>query len=324
MSKLLTVVVPVHNEATNVEPLVTRLQAVAAGLAGWEMKVLFVDDGSGDGTVTKIRQLRERGIPIGYLRFSRNFGHQAALEAGAAVAEGEVVVTMDGDLQQPPEAIPRMLQAFAEGAEVVQMARTRPQRGQKGFFSRYFYRFFFRLSGVDIVQDAPDFRLMSRRVVEILKGIPEREKFLRGLLPSLGFAQATLLFDEDPRFSGRPAYTFAKSWRLARKAIFDFSTLPLQAVFYAGTILAVASFAYGVANVVKKLVAWQSMVPGFTDLITSVLFLSGCTLAALGVVGRYMITILEHIRGRPTFVIVERAEPRVLQPPPPPAAGRSP
>ena len=308
----LTVVIPVHNEAANLRSLVDRLCAVAAHLSGWDLILLVVDDGSTDHTIAILDELRVEGRPVGYLRLSRNFGHQAALDAGLAAAGGEAVITMDGDLQHPPEDIPQMIEAYERGADVVQMVRNQTAPGQKGFWSRLFYRVFSMLSQTDIIPNAADFRLLSRRVVEVLSRIPEREKFLRGLIPSLGFRQTVLQFEEGRRHEGDPSYNFVRSFRLARKALFDFSTVPLRLVFWLGMTLAVASFCWGVGHIIKKLVAWESITPGFTDIITSILFLSGCTLAAVGVLGRYLIVILEQVRGRPQFIVMERVEGQPL------------
>lgn len=242
---------------------------------------------------------------MGLIRLSRNFGHQAAMEAGLARAGGDAVITMDADLQHPPEQIPGMVRAHEEGADVVQMVRRKSASGSKGLLSRSFYRVFGLLADTAIVPDAADFRLLSRRALDSLNRIPEREKFLRGLVPMLGFRQAALPFDEAERSAGRPAFSFAKSWRLARKALLDFSTVPLRLVFWAGLGLALASFLFGVGHLVWKLVSWQRVAPGFTDIITAVLFLSGCILATLGVIGHYLMLILEQVRGRPWFIVAE-------------------
>ena len=308
----LTVVIPVHNEAPNLRPLVDRLCAVAAHLPVWDLILLVVDDGSTDRTIALLDELRAEGRPVGYLRLSRNFGHQAALDAGLAAAAGEAVITMDGDLQHPPEDIPQMIEAYERGADVVQMVRNQTAPGGKGFWSRLFYRMFAMLSRTDIIPNAADFRLLSRRVVDVLSRIPEREKFLRGLIPSLGFRQTVLQFEEGRRKEGDPTYTFVRSFQLARKALFDFSTVPLRLVFWLGMILAVASFCWGVGHIIKKLVFWEAITPGFTDIITSILFLSGCILASVGVLGRYLMIILEQVRGRPQFIVMERVEGRPL------------
>jgi len=299
------VVVPVHNEAENLPILVNRLQTVASKLDRWDLEVLLVDDGSKDRSVAVMRELRAQGINIGFARLSRNYGHQAALCAGMEMAPGDAIITMDSDLQHPPEEIPRMLEEHEHGADVVQMVRNDPSGGSKGLFSRAFYNTFNRISDTQLVPNAADFRLLSRRVLDTLLRIPEREKFLRGLIPSLGYKQVSLEYEEADRLHGRPTYTFRSSLKLARKALFDYSTVPLQLVFWVGMIISGLSFLFGVAHMVWKLVAWTRVEPGFTDIITAIFFLSGCVLASVGILGRYMIMILDQVRGRPSFVVAD-------------------
>lgn len=299
-----TIVVPVHNEAANIRAFVHAVQDAATNAQGWSISILFVDDGSTDATFSEISECRAScSIPVGCLQFSKNFGHQAALEAGLFHAGGDAVISMDGDLQHPPAEIPRMFAAFAHGVDVVQMIRDRPADGKKGFLSRWFYAIFARWAQSDIVPDASDFRLVSRRVIDVLQKIPEREKFMRGLLPTLGFKQENLYYREGERNAGTPSYTLIRSLKLARKALFDFSTIPLRLVFILGVILAVVSFVAGVGHIMKKLIASKSVEPGFTDIIVTILFLSGCILVSIGVIGRYMMLILDQVRGRPPYVI---------------------
>ncbi len=315
-TRRLTVVVPVHNEAENVGHLVERVwSALAPGASRWAAEILFVDDGSTDGTVERIEDLRAAGQPVGYLQLSRNFGHQAAIAAGLSHAGGDVVVTMDGDLQHPPEQLPRMLLEFERGADVVQMVRVDPTAGSKGFFSTWFYRIFNRISDTRLVPNASDFRLLSRQVVEVVLRIPEREKFLRGLVPGLGFRQVQLEFEELARLHGTPSYSFWSSLRLAQKALFQYSAAPLKGVYYVGLFLAVTAFLSGIGHVVWKLLHWDDVVPGFTDTITAIFFLGGCMLVAIGTVGHYQLIILEQLRGRPAWIVQ-----RQVRPPPGPTA----
>jgi dolichol-phosphate mannosyltransferase len=304
--KRLCVVVPVHNEAENLPELAGRLAKAAATLNGWTTETIFVDDGSGDDSVVVLEQIRASGMPVGYVRLSRNFGHQAALCAGLEAGEGDAYVTLDSDLQHPPEEIPQMIAQHETGYDVVQMVRADPAAGGKGIFSRVFYRIFNHLSDTQIVPNAADFRLMGRRVRDVLVRIPEREKFLRGLIPSLGFRQVMLEYHEGQRLHGRPTYSFRASLRLARKALFDYSIVPLQAVFWLGMFISLMSFCFGLGHLITKLIYRDSITPGFTDTITAIFFLSGCILASLGTLGRYLMMILEQVRGRPAFVIMDR------------------
>ncbi len=307
------VVVPVHNEAANLPTLVERIRTVEAKLDGWIIDILLVDDGSRDDSMNVIRRLRSEGAGVGYIKLSRNFGHQAALCAGLMMSTGEAAISMDSDLQHPPEEIPRMLAEFERGADVVQMVRIDSTGGGKGLLSRAFYYSFNALSDTQIVPNAADFRLLARRVVETLNSIPEREKFLRGLIPSLGFNQVSLEFHEASRLHGRPTYTFRSSLKLARKALFDYSTVPLSFVFWFGMGISVLSFLFGLGHFIWKLSHWNEVQPGFTDLITAIFFLSGCVMASVGILGRYMIMILEQVRGRPPFIIADHVSPTIAR-----------
>lgn len=310
--RTVTVVAPVHNEELNVPLLAQRIAAVAATLPDWSVQLVLVDDGSRDGSVAAIEQLRSAGHAVGLVRLSRNFGHQAALQAGLLFAGGDAIISMDSDLQHPPEEIPRMLAAFEAGADVVQMVRAQRNVGTKGLFSGAFYKVFQVLSGTKIVADASDFRLLSRRFVDALNAIPEREKFLRGMVPMLGFRQVQLTFDEARRIHGRPSYSFRRSFRLGMKALFDFSTVPLQLIFWLGLTLAIASFTAGIVSIVVKLIWWHIAEPGYTDIICAILFLSGTILFSVGVLGRYLMMIVEQVRGRPAFIVMETLPPAPL------------
>jgi glycosyltransferase involved in cell wall biosynthesis len=304
--RLLCVVIPVHNEAENLVAITERLQTVALQLKNWDMEVLFVDDGSTDASAQRMREIRASGIPIGYVRLSKNFGHQAALSAGIENAPGDAIIMMDCDLQHPPEEIPRMIAAHEQGADVVQMVRMDRVGAGKGFFSEWFYRTFNRMSDTHIVPNAADFRLLGRNVVDTLLRIPEREKFLRGLIPSLGFQQTTLEFTQAERLHGEPTYSFWMSLRLAQKALLDYSTVPLRFVFWLGMCMSGISFLFGFGHFAWKLLHWDRVVPGFTDLITAIFFLSGCVLASLGILGRYLLMILEQVRGRPAYLVMDQ------------------
>ena len=305
-SKRLTIVIPVRNEGDNLEPLVRRIFASMQRVNGWQTEILFVDDGSTDASLARLRNMCNRGMPVGYISFFMNYGHQAALLAGLENADGDAVIMMDGDLQHPPEDIPRMIAAHDAGAEVVQMVRDQRSATSKGMLSSLFYRVFAVISRSNIIPDASDFRLLSRKVITVLLQIPERSKFLRGLIPSLGFPVVILPYTEASRASGKPAYSFIRSLRLANQVLFDFSTVPLRLIFWGGAGLAFVSFCFGVGHIVAKLIGREGIVPGFSEIIVSILFLSGCILALLGVVSRYLILILDQLRGRPVFIVKER------------------
>ena len=207
-----------------------------------------------------------------------------------------------------------MLEAYRCGADVVQMVRADPSAGTKGLFSRWFYRVFNTVSDTRLVPNASDFRLLSRQVVDVVLRIPERGLLLRGLVPMLGFRQVVVEFDESERVHGSPSYTFRSSLRLARDALFNYSSAPLKGVFYVGIVVSGLSFLSGIGHVVRKLLYWNDVVPGFTDIITAVSFLGGTTLVALGIVGHYQLIILEQLRGRPTWIVQGWVRPGSLTP----------
>jgi polyisoprenyl-phosphate glycosyltransferase len=299
----ITILVPVKDEIGNIRPLLERIDVIQSQLKNIAITVLFVDDGSIDGTLDLIKNIRIEYSYVGYIQFSRNFGHQAALEAGLFEAQGDVVISMDGDLQHPPEEIPRMLKEYENGADVVQMVRANPPISIRGLFSGIFYKIF--SSRYLIVQGA-DFRLYSARVLNVLKHIPERNKMIRALIPYLGFKQVQLKYSQEKRQSGTSSYSYGKLFSMATKYLFEFSMLPLKIVFFAGVLLSSFSFIAGIAHIITKLVHGDKIIPGFTDLIVSVLFLSGCTLLAIGILGKYLVLVLEQLQGRPTYIIKDK------------------
>lgn len=304
---LVQVVIPVHNEAENIEALVSRLDKVFAGLPDVQPSYLFVDDGSNDHTLDKIMICAEKGSPAGYLELSRNYGHQAALEAGIVNADGDVVITLDGDLQHPPEEIPNMLKAYAGGYDIVHMVPNKAVRG----YTRGFYRFFKLISNSGHVPVGSDFRLMSRRVVEVIKNIPEQGKIIRVLSTSLGFRQQVLNYQQDKRHAGSASYSLVSLFFLALNMIFNYTTFPLRLVFYSGLILAILSFLFGAAQLIMKLMHGSAIVTGYTDIIVSLTFLSGSILLAIGIIGRYLESILEQVRQRPSFIVKNKQIPHV-------------
>ena len=313
----LSIVVPLFNEEGNVEPLLTRITGIAQRLPGIpSYEIILVNDGSTDGTLAKIRGQLASHPNIVLVNLSRNFGHQLAATAGIDIAEGEAVVLMDGDLQDPPELIAAFVEKWREGYDVVYAVR-RTRKGEsafKLFTARLFYRTIKRLTKVSIPVDTGDFRLMSRRVVKALQRSPERHRFLRGLVSWVGYNQIGVEYDRDERHSGSTKYPLPKMLRFAVDGITSFSDVPLRFASYLGFFSSVVAFVYALVVVIYKVLRVNP--PGYTrgwaSTIVAVLFLGGVQLISLGILGEYIGRIYDEVKGRPLYLIsdIERSAGR--------------
>lgn len=302
---LITIVAPVMNEEDVLPLFYAELNRICETLP-YRFEILFVDDGSTDRTHEVLKDLRSRDARVRFILLSRNFGHQAAVCAGLSHAEGDAVITMDSDLQHPPALIPVLLKQFEDGFEVVNTKRyaTVGSGPLKRILSLSFYSVFNRISGVQIEPGGADFRLLSRPALDALNSLPEKRRFLRGLIPWLGFRQTSIPFEAPPRAAGRAKYTFAKSARLALDGITSFSFYPLRRIGMIGAMVSMAAFLYA-AFAVGIHLAGVATVPGWTSILSCLLFLGGCQLLVLGVLGEYIGRILEEVKGRPTWVARE-------------------
>ena len=305
MTVELSVVVPVFDEQEVLLAFHQRLQATLDGAdLAWE--VVYVDDGSRDASWAVIEQLHERDPRVSAVALSRNFGHQIAITAGVDHAEGDAVVVIDADLQDPPELIPRMIAKWREGYDVVYAVRN--ERASESAFKRgtaaAFYRLMRRLTAVDVPVDAGDFRLMSRRVVEALKRLPERNRYVRGLVAWLGFEQAAIPYDRQARHAGTTKYPLRRMLRLAGDGIVSFSTVPLQLAIALGFALSLACFAYAGWAAWGRLVN-DTPVRGWTSLMVAVLLVGGVQLVCLGIIGEYIGRIYDEVKQRPLYVVGE-------------------
>ncbi len=304
--KLITVVAPAYNEVEGIEHFVESLLAILDTLP-YNSAILLVDDGSTDGTRDRLDVL-QAGRPgrIGVLHLSRNFGHQAAITAGMDYAEGDAVITMDADMQHPPGLLPELVRRWAEGFDVVQTIRRRTERsgGFKSLTSRAFYRLINRFSSTPIEPNASDFRLLSRRVVELFRrDLRERDRFLRGLVSWVGFKVARVEFDAPPRFAGETKYSFGKMAHLARVGLISFSKVPLKIAVLVGIVVSGLSLLYGLYAVAAYFLLKKLVVPGWASTILVVTFLGGANLLVLGLIGEYIASIFEEIKGRPIYIV---------------------
>lgn len=299
----LSVVVPVFNERGVLPELHARLAAVLAATAP-EYEVLFVDDGSIDDSAALLLDAAARNARFRVIRFSRNFGHQAAVTAGIEHARGRAVVVIDADLQDPPEVIPALVAKWREGFAVVSAVRSeRPgESPMRLFLIRTFYRLLKRISSVDVTPDVGDFRLLDRRVADALNRLPERNRYVRGLIRWLGFDHAEVPYDRAERFAGETKYPYTKLVRLGLDGVTAFSNLPLRMVAWLGFAVFGLSLVLVVYAVVGRLFGGQTP-PGWASVFAALAFLSGVQLVALGILGAYVSRIFEEVKGRPLYVI---------------------
>jgi len=311
---VVSIVVPLYNEAGNVRPLLERLGAVAARLGDEaDFEIVLVNDGSTDGTLAAIREEMRRRPHVVLVNLSRNFGHQLAATAGLEIAAGEAMVLMDGDLQDPPELIEAFLRKWRQGYDVVYAVR-RTRQGEsrfKVFTARVFYRIIKRLTKIAIPLDAGDFRLMSRRVVEALRRSPERHRFLRGMVSWVGFNQVSVEYDRDVRHAGTTKYPLAKMVRFAMDGITSFSDIPLRFASYFGFTVSAIAFIYALIVIAFKLFSLNppAYTPGWASTIVAVLFLGGVQLMSLGILGEYLGRVYDEVKARPLYLIsdIERS-----------------
>ncbi len=308
----LSVVVPCHNESGNLETLHARVAAVCRPITD-DFELVLVDDGSTDATWEGIVRLSEADRHVVGVKLSRNHGHQLALTAGLHICRGQRILIIDADLQDPPELLPEMMRMMNGGAEVVYGQR-RKREGEgplKKATAALFYRLIRWLSDVPIPTDTGDFRLMSRRALDVLLSMPERSRFIRGMVSWIGFRQVPLLYDRAPRFAGRTNYNYPKMIRFALDAITGFSIRPLILASLAGVFFALLSLVV----VVYALVSWLffSTVTGWTSLIAVVAALGSVQLFVLGIFGEYLGRLAMQSQGRPLFIIEE-----IRGPAPPP------
>src|SRR5438270_7718422 len=300
---LLSVVAPVYNEEGTIEQFYTR---VCAALDGLSFELVLIDDGSDDGSPALLERLAANDPRVHVVFLSRNFGHQTALTAGLDHAQGDAVVMLDADLQDPPELIPRMLDHWRAGCDVVYAVR-REREGESRFklaTARWFYRLFDKLAQVDLVHNSGDFRLLDRRPLDALLSMRERNRFLRGMTVWVGYRQAAVPYDRDPRYAGETKYTLSRMLRFSLDAISSFSHRPLQLATLLGFVISTLAFVAIPVVIILRIVG--SYLPGFGSITIAILLLGGIQLIALGIIGEYVGRIYDEVKGRPLYLVRTR------------------
>ncbi len=300
---LLSVVAPVYNEEALIEEFHAR---VCGALEGVAFELVLVDDGSSDGTPAVLDSLSDNDPRVRVVYLSRNFGHQTALTAGLDHARGDAVVMLDADLQDPPELIPRMLDHWRAGCDVVYAVREQ-REGESRFklsTARWFYRVFDKLAQVELQHNSGDFRLLDRHALDALLSMRERNRFLRGMTVWVGYTQAAVPYRRDARHAGETKYTIPKMLRFSLDAIFSFSHRPLQLATFLGFMISTLAFIAIPVVVVLRLLG--SYLPGFSALTIVVLLLGGIELIAIGIIGEYVGRIYDEVKGRPLYLVRAR------------------
>lgn len=300
----ISLIIPVYNEEKNINELYSQV----SGLNGMDKaEIIFVNDCSTDRTEEIIKLLCKKDKRVKLITFSKNYGHQIALTAGYDFANGKAVISMDGDLQHPPALIPEMIKRWEEGAEIVYTKRTNPENLSilKRITSKLFYRLLNLITDeLEIIPDSADFRLMDTKVVHYIKEFREKDRFLRGIISMVGFKKAVVEYKEDKRLSGYTKYNLKKMFSFAIKGIVSFSTFPLRLAIYVGLIISILSIMYALWITYYKLVYGISS--GIASVIVGVFFMAGIQLIFLGVIGRYIASIFDEVKGRPLYCVREK------------------
>lgn len=307
---LLSIVVPVYNEDKNVSLLYDAVREAVH--EHWPYEIVFVDDGSKDDTLECIKRLAQRDKNVFFLSLSRNFGHQNALRAGCELCQGDVVVTLDGDLQHPPEIIPAMVAKWQEGNDIVFTIRNDFQELSpfKRASSALFYRLINKMADIDLQKGAADFRLMDRKVVDSLNRFQEGALLYRGLISWIGFKQTSIHYDQSSRLHGKSKYSLRKMIRLALDGITSFSMLPLRLAAITGTFVSLIGFLYGFYALYVKFFT-DHAVDGWVSVIAGICFFSGIQLIFLGLCGEYIGRTFLEVKKRPNYIIAETNLPPV-------------
>lgn len=305
---LASIVIPIYNEETNLNELAGRLlKTIHSELSEWQVEVLLINDGSFDSSFSIMKELAEKNSMFKLINLSRNFGHQLAISAGMDLAVGDVCIVMDGDLQDPPETIPELIKRWREGYEIVYAVRNK-RDGESWFkllTAKAFYRILKRITNVEIPVDTGDFRLIDRKVLEVIKKMPEKHRFIRGMVAWSGFKSCPVYYHREKRFAGTTKFTLGKMVQFSLNGITSFSTYPLKLASTFGLFVSLVGFLY-LIYVIYLALFTNKTVEGWASMMVVVLFLGGVQLLSLGIIGEYVGRINEEVKKRPNYIISEK------------------
>jgi glycosyltransferase involved in cell wall biosynthesis len=302
----LSLILPFHNESGGIVQLFRRLYPVL-GQLDLSYEIICIDDGSSDATFAALVYQREFDQRLKIVRLARNFGKETALTCGLHMATGKVAVTMDSDLQHPPEIIPQLIKKWREGFEMVYATRSSRKTDGKlrRFFSRAFYTVFRKIADVQMPDGAGDFNLLDRKVIDAINAMPERNRFMKGLTAWVGFKSGTVPFDVAARDTGKSSFSFFRLVRFAFDGLSAFSTLPLRIWTWCGALVSFGTLAYALYMIIATLI-YGVDVPGYASIMVGISFLGGLQLLSLGIVGEYMARIFTEVKARPLYFVAER------------------
>ena len=303
--KKISVVIPMYYEEEVAQECYSKMTQVLSNIKDYDYEIICVNDGSKDKTLPILEKIAEEDKKVKVISFARNFGHQCAVTAGLKYVTGDAIVIIDADLQDPPELIPEMLKLWEEGNEVI-YGKRKTREGESKFkllTAKMFYNTLNALSDVDIPKDTGDFRLVDRKVVDVINSLPEHNKFLRGLFSWVGFEQKAFEYERKERFAGKTKYPLKKMLKLASDGIIGFSSKPLKIVGGLGIITICISFIILIYAILSFAFKWNQLAPGWTSLMVATTFFSGVILISLWMIGEYISRIYDETKGRPQYII---------------------
>ena len=303
--KKLSIVVPLYNEEEVIMECYNRISIVCNSIENYEYEIIFVNDGSKDNTMEILEKITNMNRSVKAISFSRNFGHQCAVTAGLKYVTGDAIVIIDSDLQDPPELIPEMLKLWEEGNEVI-YGKRKKRKGESKFkllSASMFYRTLNALADVEIPKDTGDFRLVDRKVVDVINAMPEHNKFLRGLFSWTGFKQYAFEYERKERFAGKTKYPLKKMLKLATDGIIGFSTKPLKILGSLGLFSIFISFVILVYSILSFAFKWNNITPGWTSIMVAITFFAGVQLLSLWMISEYIGRIYDETKKRPQYIV---------------------
>ena len=306
--KKISIVIPMYNEQEVAKECYKRINSVLSDLDKYRSEIIVVDDGSKDKTLEIMEEIAQNDKKVKVIAFSRNFGHQAAVTAGLKETTGDAVIIIDADMQDPPELIKDMIVLWEEGNDVVYAVR-KTRRGESVFkvlSAKMFYKILYSLSDVEIPKDTGDFRLVDRKVVDVINSLPEHNKYLRGLFSWVGFKQKPLKYNREERFAGKTKYPFRKMLKLAYDGIISFSSKPLKLIGGIGLLSILMSFIILIYTICSYIFNWNNLVPGWASIMVSISFFAGVQLISIWIMSEYISRIYDESRNRPEYIIKKK------------------